>query len=245
MRYQTSPAYSLPPLTRITKILMGIIGGLFLAQVALRVALGFDDHRYHALVESVVGLSASGVLHDLRLWQPFTYFWFSPLNSIFSVLMTLLMLWFFAPAVEGRIGSRRLVGLFVAGGLTGGALTLVIGAIAGVSSAAGQTTILGAHGATAALASFLFWSERHRQFHLFFAQVRGLHLFIAFGVLTLLQGAITHPIFAAAPLGGMLAGVFFATPRRSLSPLQRYRLWRVRRRTRVIAGGKDDRDLFH
>lgn len=235
----------LPPLTPASRALMIAIGALFLVQVAARVILGFDSARYFELVQSNVGLSAAGILEEWKLWTLFTWYWFSDLSSVFNVILSLLMIWIFGPALEIRVGVGRTLAAFFFAGLLSGLATLGVASIAGPGSSVWNWTIIGASGATSGLAAFLFWLERNTKFHVFIAEARGVQLLVFFAVLHILQGLLSHPFAAAAPLGGMLAGVLSASGRDPWRLYEQFKLWRIRRRVRLISGGRDDRDFLN
>ena len=236
-------SYAIPPLTPVARNLIIALTAIFLAQVLLRVALGFDTQRYARILEDVVGLSAHGTIDQHWLWQPLTYFWIAPM-SLVSVLLSLLMIWIFAPPIEQRVGGARMLVTFAFAGIAGGLLTLAAAAIAGPGSTSWHWVSVGAHGATAGLAAFLFWLKRDHDFDIFVARAKGLHLLLAFTALNVLQGFITLPIAAATSIGGILAGVIAASGVGPWRLWQQFRLWRIRRRVRTIAGGKDDRHFL-
>lgn len=245
MKRGTTSPMLLPPLTPGSRALMIAIGGIFLVQVVIRVVLGFDSFRYAGFVDANVGLSAAGIFDEWKLWTLFTWYWFSDLSSVFNVILSILMIWIFGPALETRVGIGRTVAAFFFAGFLSGLATLGISLLAGPESAVWNWTLIGAAGATSGLAAFLFWLERKTTFHVFIAEARGLQLLAFFAVLHVLQGLLSHPIAAAAPLGGMLAGILSASGKDPWRLYQQFKLWRIRRRVRLISGGKDDRDFLH
>lgn len=245
MRRGSPSPLQLPPLTPATKKLMFVLGGIFLAQVLVRIVLGFSTPRYAEVFEWNLGLSASGLLEHGKVWTLLTWFWCAPLNSVFGILFTLLMLWFFGPALEMRVGAARLVAAFVFAGFFSGVVGIGAAAIAGPSSSLWALPMVGTHGAVAGLLAFLFWLERESYFNVFVAEVKGLHLLLFFAAMHLLQGALTHPLLAAVPIGGMLAGMLSGSQRDPWRLWESYKLSRIRRRVRLISGGKDDRDFLN
>lgn len=242
---QTS-SFQLPPLTPFARNLMIAIGAIFLIQVLVRVILGFDTVRYAQFVEIPLGLSGAGFFGRLFLWQPFTYFWLSPLHSVGPIFFSLLSLYFFVPPIERQIGKTRTLIAFVSAGVTGGLLSLAVAGIFLPKHALYTLPLLGPQAATAGLIATLCWWWRDSRMNLFIIQPYGWQVLVGFTALVVLQGLLSaHPYLIVHQLGGILMGIGVATGRDPYGLFQRIRLWRLRRRVRVVRSGKDDRDWMN
>lgn len=235
----------LPPLTTLTKTLIITIVGIFLLQVLWRGILGFDDYRYASSVVQYLTLSGEGVFAHGRVWTLLTHFWLSPMDSVFPVLFSALSLYLFGPPLEQRIGRTRTLVCFISAGIVGGLAALLVAAIAGPQSGVYVAPILGAQGATSGLVAALCWMWRDRWINVFLFRAKGWHLLAGLAGIQMIQGLLHHPISVAAPLGGLLMGMATASRRDPYALWQRVKLWRIRRRVRVVRGGKDDRDLLN
>lgn len=222
------------------------LGGVFLVQVLIRVGLGFDSGRYAALVENPLGLSGDGFFGQFFLWQPFTYFWLSPLHGVGPIFFSLLSIYFFAPPIEQQIGKTRTLIAFVSAGVAGGLLSLVFAGLFLRESALYASPLLGPQAATAGLIATLCWWWRDSRMNLFIIQPLGWQVLAGFTALVLLQGLLSpHPYVVIHQLGGIAMGVGVASGKDPYGLFQRVRLWRLRKRVRVVRGGKDDRDWMN
>jgi len=68
---------------------------------------------------TILSFSASGVL--TAPWTPITYMFVH--GSIWHIFFNMLVLFFFGPRVEARLGSNRFLSLYFIGGLTGALLS--------------------------------------------------------------------------------------------------------------------------
>jgi membrane associated rhomboid family serine protease len=73
-----------------------------------------------------------------RPWTLLTYMFLHDLQGIGHILFNMLVLFFFGPRVEQRLGERRFITLYVIAGLTGGLASVVLtprAAVVGASAA--------------------------------------------------------------------------------------------------------------
>lgn len=236
----------LPPVTRLSRGLMIAIGGVFLAQVLTRVILGFDSGRYAEIVERTLALSGAGVFKLHYVWQPFTYFWISPLSGIGPVLFSLLAIYIFTPPLEQQLGRTRTLIAFVSAGVAGGLLHLLVAGVFLSGSPYFHAPFMGAQAATAGMIATLCWWWRDQPMNLIVIQPLGWHVLVGFTALIVLQGLLMpHPFLVVDQLGGILMGMGVASGHDPFGLFQKLRLWRLRRRIRVLRGGKDDRDWMN
>jgi len=174
-----------------------------------------------------------------------------------QIITVLLGLYFLAPTLEARWGTRRTI-LFLYGSVVMGFATQFAAELllpAAISTRLGQDYWYGSMAAVEAIAVAWALSNRGQTVRLFFVlpvSSTGLLIFvIGISVLYVLSGS-TKPEGLVSPFGGMLAGYLFGagnpTPARRLLLKLRYR-WIARRATkfkgkgaaphlRVIEGGE-------
>lgn len=225
-----------PPLTRGIKILLILYGALFLVTLfsgTLGIKAWMSDHLY---------LSNEGLLGHLYLWQPLTYQLFHA--DFFHILFNGMVLYSFGGQVEQRWSAKTMIGFVLACGL-GGALLVVLSQLLFPGQVGpegfGSTPTLGASGGiygVVAAYSLYHWNQPISLF-LIPGQFKArwiLPIFLGMDVLmTVLGGA---PISIAGHVGGLLAGlalVLLVDGRGQW--LDRLRLWRARRRLRMLRGG--------
>jgi hypothetical protein len=238
----TPPQIHLPRLTPGTRILMLALGGIYLANLALYVAGGFNGAGLYLNVVNWLVLGVSDLLSG-RIWTVLTYFAVIIPSDFVGVLIELLVLYFFAPDVE-RARSRKFLLQLSALAIPAGAFGhLIMVATAGAFlpylfeiSAMGTTAIINA------VVASMCWIHRDRMLSFFGIQMNGwglLGIWLAFDVLTALTVSASE---FGLQLGGVAAGLLFsggfALWRRRL------RLMYQRRRLKVVAG-KDARDLMN
>lgn len=245
MRTRQIGSFPLPPITPWARGLVIALVAIFLVQVLVRVALGFDSGRYANLVESTLALSGTGVFERIQLWQPLTFYWISPLDSIFHVVFSAIAVYFFGSAIEARVGGKRMLLSFISTGIAGGALTLIVAAILGAQNDLFHARLMGAQAATSGLVAILCWWWKDQRMNLFIIEPKGLHLLLGFVALTVIQGLLSHPYYIVPDLGGIAMGLLIASGYGPYRMIQQLRLWRVRRKIRAIRGGKDDRDWMN
>jgi membrane associated rhomboid family serine protease len=177
-------------------------------------------------------------------------------GAVSHILFALLGLYFLAPTLEARWGTRRMVLFLLASSVFGFATQLVVESVlpAGLSMRLGQPYWYGSFAALEAVAVAWALGNRGAQVRLFFflpVSSTGLLLFVVgFSVLRVI-GADHPPEGLFAPFGGMIAGWLFGagTPTPARRFLLRARYWVLQRRAarvraaqpklRVISGGHD------
>ena len=71
----------------------------------------------------------------VRPWTPFTYMFLHDLSGIAHLLFNMLVLFFFGPRIEDRLGGRDFMKLYVGGGLAGAAGSIALAPTAAVVGA--------------------------------------------------------------------------------------------------------------
>lgn len=149
----------------------------------------------------------SAFLH--KPWTLFTYFFTH--EEIFHILYNMLFLYWFGRLIDEYLGNRRLIGLYIMGGIAGGLLFLamynlvpyfrnqeIIPPMLGASAAAFSVAV----GAATLLPNYTFHL-------LFFGPVRIKYIVFFFIVLSVAQSAGTNAGGNLAHLGGALMGFFY------------------------------------
>lgn len=115
----------LQPITPAVKRLMLILVGIWVLSFALNIAAP-------ALSRGVVenfGVNPGAWFKApffLPFWQPFTYGWLHSTGSVWHLLQNLLVLYFFGTLLEGIVGSRRFLTLYMVGLVGAGLFSLVV-----------------------------------------------------------------------------------------------------------------------
>ncbi len=108
-----------PPFRGVTRRLILISVVVYFATAALRLV----SEQFQGLVLGFFRLHAGQALHP-QIWQLVTYPFVQ--DAFFSVLLSLLSLWFFATALEEDRGSRWLLEFFLVTSVVGGIIATVI-----------------------------------------------------------------------------------------------------------------------
>lgn len=176
-------------------------------------------------------------------WQLGTSLFVHP--DLRALLFNLLGIWFFGSMVEMRAGRRRMIGVFAAGQIGGALVAAALGcalspSVPVAAYSLGTSALLGA-------ITVLFWSTPLSVFGAPSLSGRMVAVvLIALGTLPLLwRGAWVELAGTLGALGtGALAaetGAVEGLRRR----WRRFRFWRIRRRYKVISGGRDRRGYLH
>lgn len=222
------------------------LGIIFLLQVAIRVALGFDTGRYHTLIHQYLAFSPSAVLSKGYVWQIFTYFWISSLDSIVPILFHLLGIYLFVPLLEFQIGRVRTLVAFISAGVAGALLPLLLSLILLKPAGLYGLEFVGANAAITGLFAAYLWWYRDRHIRLILIEAKGWQLLAGLTAFVILSALLTPtPLYVIHSLGGIGMGMAVGSGKDPYALFQHFRLWRLRRKVRVIRGGKDDRDWMN
>ncbi len=115
-----------------TKVLIGL-------NVLVYVFTEFLNRRQQIIVNDFFGLSGEGLLTGM-IWQPVTYQFLHA--GFFHLLVNMLGIWFSGNILEGLLGVRRFLQLYLVAGIAGGLLQMVYDS---------NTVLLGASGAVCGL----------------------------------------------------------------------------------------------
>ncbi|GAB4009365.1 rhomboid family intramembrane serine protease [Spirosoma sp. KCTC 42546] len=149
----------------------------------------------------------SAFLH--KPWTLFTYFFTH--EEIFHILYNMLFLYWFGRLIDEYLGNRRLIGLYIMGGIAGGLLFLAMyNLVPYFRNQEITPPMLGASAAAFSVAVGAATLLPNYTFHLlFFGPVRIKYIVFFFIVLSVAQSAGTNAGGNLAHLGGALMGFFY------------------------------------
>jgi len=197
------------PDNALVKIIL-INTGIFLALLVLRVVLTlFQQPAVYEAVADFFRLPASLPELARKPWTLFTYFFTH--EEIFHILFNMLFLYWFGKLIDEYLGTKRLIALYILGGIAGGLTYIAIynlspyfhGHVAvsrmlGASAAAFSVTI----GASTLLPNYTFNL-------LLLGPIRIKYIALFFIILSLAQSIGANAGGNLAHLGGALVGYFF------------------------------------
>ena len=193
------------PITPIVKKLMIINGAIFLFQQFMGLFIpGF--------IESIFGLSHTGLFYEFKVWQPFTYMFIH--GGWMHIIFNLIALWMFAGELEQMWGSRVFLRYYLFSGLGAGLFIVIMNFIIFTRTGNAPVTI-GASGAIYGilLAYGITWPNREVLLY-FVLPVKIKYLIIAFGLFEFFGtlssavgsgGNISH----IGHLGGLISGYIY------------------------------------
>ncbi|GAB3500699.1 rhomboid family intramembrane serine protease [Spirosoma knui] len=197
---------------------------LLLARVSLQMAE--KDAVYGLILKQLtIPGSITDFLH--RPWTLVTYF-FSH-QEIFHILYNMLFLYWFGRLIDEYLGSRRLIGLYIMGGLAGGLLFLAMyNLVPYFESRVQLAQMLGASAAAFSVAVGAATLLPNYTFHLlFFGPVRIKYIVFFFVILSIAQSAGANAGGNLAHLGGAIMGFCYVKLLQSGTDLGRPIYWIV------------------
>ena len=206
--YTDTPQYSPRPrlwqgflarLTPAVKWIMAITVGAFLLQAVLSFS---SDKITVQTFERFFELDPSLALTRLHVWQFVTYAFLHDRHNIFHILFNMLIVFFFAPAVERKVGTRRFVALY---------LVSAAGAGLAHSVLAYSHPVLGASGAMlGVIAAFACYFPNSVIYLMMLFPIRAKHfvwVIAAIDLLSAMSGsADANRVASFAHLGGLATG---------------------------------------
>ena len=176
---------------------------LLLAKVGFTMAQNLDMYY---LIRSQL-LIPGGIVDFLhKPWTLFTYFFAH--DEIFHILYNMLFLYWFGKLVDEYLGNRRLVGLYIMGGLAGGIVYLIMfNTVPYFQSTSDSARMLGASAAAFSVAVGAATLLPNYTFHLlFFGAVRIKYIVFFFIIMSIAQSAGANAGGNLAHLGGAVMG---------------------------------------
>jgi membrane associated rhomboid family serine protease len=205
--YQKRVGFSLGgPITPQVKLLLIIMGSIFLLQLAM----GFISADLVSWFNSLFGISHAGVFGKFYIWQPLTYMFLH--GGFLHILFNGLALWMFGSELERLWGEKRFIRYFILSGVGAGICIAIVNYLLYAKNGNPFVVTLGASGAIYALllAYGMIWPER--QIYIwgiipikmkYFVLIFGLMEF--FGTINSIRG-VGGRISHIAHFGGLVVG---------------------------------------
>ncbi|MBD2754884.1 rhomboid family intramembrane serine protease [Spirosoma validum] len=200
--------FNKPNNTLVQLILINIVVFLVLlvAKVSLTMAQNLDVYYF---IREQLMLPGQVQAFLYKPWTLFTYFFTH--DEIFHILYNMLFLYWFGRLIDEYLGNRRLIGLYIMGGLAGGVLYLAMyNLVPYFQNQSDAARMLGASAAAFSVAVGAATLLPNYTFHLlFFGAVRIKYIVFFFIILSVAQSAGTNAGGNLAHLGGALMGFFY------------------------------------
>lgn len=197
--------FSKPNNTLVQLILVNTVVFLVLLLAKVGFTMGQDLDTYY-LIRSQLMIPGGIVDFLHKPWTLFTYFFAH--DEIFHILYNMLFLYWFGRLIDEYLGNRRLVGLYIMGGLAGGLLYLLMyNTVPYFQGMSDSARMLGASAAAFSVAVGAATLLPNYTFHLlFFGAVRIKYIVFFFIIMSIAQSAGTNAGGNLAHLGGALMG---------------------------------------
>ncbi len=216
--------FNKPNNTLVQLILVNTV--VYLAIVTLYVGTHISNHKeVYGLVMENLSIPASLSEFAYKPWTLLTHIFTH--EDILHILFNMLFLYWFGRLIDEYLGSRRLVGLYIMGGIAGGLFYLLMYNI--VPYFQGQVAASQMLGASAAALSVAVGAATllpNYTFHLlFFGPVRIKYIVFFFVVLSFAQSVGPNAGGNIAHLGGAFMGFFYVKLLQSGTDLGRPIYW--------------------
>jgi len=144
-------------------------------------------------------------------WTLITYFFFH--EGLFHVVFNMLFLWWFGQIIHEFIGNRRLIALYILGGLAGGIFfILMYNVIPQFSPLVRSNVLLGASGSVYAIVIGAATLSPNYQFNLILlGPVKIIYIALFYVLISFFEIAGSNPGGNLAHLGGSIMGYLFIT----------------------------------
>ncbi|MBN8825040.1 MULTISPECIES: rhomboid family intramembrane serine protease [unclassified Spirosoma] len=199
--------FNKPNNTLVQLILINTV--VFLVLLLARIGLQVAEHgAVYDFIRDQLTMpgQVNAFLH--KPWTLFTYFFTH--EDIFHVLYNMLFLYWFGRLIDEYLGNRRLIGLYIMGGLAGGLLFLAMFNLVPYFQVRAGLPLLGASAAAFSVAVGAATLLPNYTFHLlFFGPVRIKYIVFFFIVLSIAQSAGENAGGNLAHLGGAMMGFVY------------------------------------
>ena len=179
---------------------------LLLARVGFTMAQNLDMYDF-IMAQLMI---PSGIVSFLyKPWTLFTYFFTH--EDIFHILYNMLFLYWFGRLIDEYLGNRRLVGLYIMGGVAGGLLYLLMyNTVPYFQNLSDSGRMLGASAAAFSVAVGAATLLPNYTFHLlFFGPVRIKYIVFFFVTFSVAKSAGANAGGELSHIGGALMGFFY------------------------------------
>lgn len=217
--------FNKPNNTLVQLILVNVVVFLVLLLAKVGLTMASRDGIYGIMLNQLMMPGEVTVfLH--KPWTLFTYFFTH--EEIFHILFNMLFLYWFGRLIDEYLGNRRLIGLYILGGIAGGLLFLAMYNLVPYFQQQATRPMLGASAAAFSVAVGAATLLPNYTFHLlFFGPVRIKYIVFFFIVLSIAQSAGENAGGHLAHLGGALMGFFYVKLLQNGTDLGRPIYWLV------------------
>ncbi|QJW91731.1 rhomboid family intramembrane serine protease [Spirosoma taeanense] len=216
--------FNKPNNTLVQLILINTVVFLVLLLAKVGFAMAQAPGTYALILNQLtIPANLGAVLY--KPWTLITYFFTH--EDIFHILYNMLFLYWFGRLIDEYLGNRRLVGLYIMGGLAGGLLYLAMyNLVPYFQNQVQDARMLGASGAAFSVAVGAATLLPNYTFHLlFFGPVRIKYIVFFFIVLSIAQSAGPNAGGNLAHLGGAIMGFCYVKLLQSGTDLGRPIYW--------------------
>jgi membrane associated rhomboid family serine protease len=244
-RSNQPPQFHLPaPENAIKALLVANVAAFVVYLILLRAGLGWVQ---------ALSMQPDRLILDFQIWRPFTAMFLHSPFGVGHLAMNMLFLWIFGSDIERMLGARRFLRLYVACGLAGAGLDVMVTGVFHVLTPGGfldgwSHETLGASGAVMGIAGYWCGSQwnQARQF-LFLGQIKVSNFFYILLAVDLVGVLTFDNVAHFAHVGGLVFGMARARgllklPERDPRGDRKRRDALKRSSFRVIPGGRDGGD---
>jgi len=223
-------AFSKPNNGLIQIILINIIVFLVLIVLKVILSIGGSPGVYDAIYHN---LFIPAPIEDFirKPWTLFTYFFVHDDRDFFHIIFNMLFLYWFGKLIEEYLGNRRLINLYILGGLAGGILYLLMYNL--IPFFVQRQPLIGMVGASAAVYAVVIGAAtlmpNYTFFMLLLGPVRIKYIAAFFVIISFAQVIGSNGGGNIAHLGGALTGFLFVSQLKKGTdlgkPLTRFAEW--------------------
>lgn len=215
----------------ITKSLIGLVVGLFVLWIG-----SIHGAPLYGITADYLLLTREAVTSRYAVWSIFTYAFFHA--DFFGVFFTAIALWLFGGELQSRWSAARWWGVQLGAIVLGGALCFL-----GLWAFDSAQAVYGYQAAVMALVFSFCWLHWRSPLYFFFFAMTGRTMLLVFlGIGVALSAFAGQWPMIVLDLSGVAAGFLAST--RTLHPRDlktRFRLWKARRKLRVVRSPEDDK----
>lgn len=213
-----SPQFQLISPSPLVKKLLFINLGIYVVfqMIGERLILNYLLHQPE-LITNYLALIPQLIIQKFFIWQPITYMFLHSLDNPMHIIFNMMSLWFFAPDLENRWGSKFFFIYYMVCGVGAGLIYLAgiitVGLIKGAPPIGYGSPVVGASGAIFGLllAYGLLFGERTIYFFGAFP-IKAKFFVLIIGIVELfglLGSGMSSPVANLAHLGGIVTGFLF------------------------------------
>lgn len=226
----------------IRLIALNVICFLLLAIVRIVFSLS-DSEYYYTEILRFLTVPADIDIFIYRPWTAITYAFTH--EQIFHILFNMLFLFWFGRIIQEYIGGKRLLHLYILGGLFGAGIYLLMYNVVPFFIEQRSSGMLGASAAVyAVMVGAAVLLPNYTMFLLFLGPVRIKYIVLFYVVLSFLQTTGANAGGQLAHLGGALAGWMYILQIKSAGGIfgKVRRIFRVKKKIRIVHFADEHRE---